>query len=210
MRRPPRRRFRYERRPPWARPEGFGDPKPRGPLLRGRQLNPRLQRELRRANHLLAIGDHVNAGHIFNELAQHARDRDLIFPAPMLFMQAAHAYLMGEAYEPSMENARLGLDLLAAQERWRALRFEAQRYTEELRGAGKKTEAQELRIWLLGKATDTQLTQPTEPEIEEEKILPEKCPYCGAAMSLEQINAGGGNAAECKYCGSVVLPRIQE
>lgn len=210
MRRPPRRRFRYERRPPWAREEGFGDIKPRGPLLRGRQLNPRLQRELRRANHLLAIGDHINAGHIFNELAQHARDRDLIFPAPMLFMQAAHAYRMGEDYERSLLNARLGLDLLAAQERWRALRFETQHYCEELESAGKNDEAQELHKWLLGKATGIELTQEAQSDTEEAKMLPEKCPYCGAAMSLEQINAGGGNAAECKYCGSVVLPRYQE
>jgi hypothetical protein len=29
-------------------------------------------------------------------------------------------------------------------------------------------------------------------------------------MSLEQINAGGGRAVECGYCGSVVLPRAAE
>jgi hypothetical protein len=204
MRRPPRRRFRYERRPPWAREEGFGNPRPRGPLLRGRQLNPRLQRELRRANHLLAVGEHANAGHIFQDLAERARDHDIVYPAPMLFMQAAHAFLLGEAFEPSLENARLGLDMLAAQERWRALRFESDRYLSELEAAGKKAEAAELRTHL--SSHSAQAESVTQEEVQE-TTLPEKCPYCGASMSLEQINAGGGRAAECTYCGSVVLPR---
>jgi hypothetical protein len=136
-RRFPRKRFRYERRPPWAKPEGFGDIRPRGPLLRGRILNPRLQRELRRANHLLAVGDHLNAGRIFQDLALRAHDHDIVYPAPMLFMRAAYAFLLGESFDTSIENARLGMEMLAAQERWRAWRFERETYLQELTAAGK-------------------------------------------------------------------------
>lgn len=199
----PFRRFRYTRRSPWDRPW-----KPRGPVLPGRMLNPRLQRELRRANHLMSTGDHVNAGHIFQSLAQGARDIDLIYPAPMLFMRAAQAFLLGESFELSTENAQAGLEMLGAQERWPALRHEGLHYIDSLQAEGKADKAQEMREWL----EDMLQGKPAEKseESESKAALPEKCPYCGASMSMEQISAAGGKAAECHYCGSVVLPRPGE
>ena len=119
--------FPYRRRGPFGRPI-----RPRGPLLAGRALNPRIQRELHRANHLDAIGDHTNAAQIFTSIAERALDRGIVYPAPMLYMQAAHAYLLGEVFEQSLEQARRGLDLLAAQERWPALRHEGQGYVDWL------------------------------------------------------------------------------
>ncbi len=205
-----RRRFRYERRPPWARP-GFDERawKARGPIVPGAMLHPRLQRELRRANHLLAIGDHLNAGQIFQSLAETARDRDFIYPAPMLFMQAAHAFLFGESFAPSLENAQTGLGMLAEQQRWRALNFEGHRYIEELEASSQKEEAQKLREWLELNLKGQPVDQTAAAE-SEDKALPEKCPYCGASMSIEQMHAAGGKAAECLYCGSVVMPREAE
>lgn len=199
MRRP-NRRFRYTRRLPWERPF-----KPRGPLLPGRSLNPRVQRELRRANHLMAMGEHANAATIFVTIAEKARDLGIVYPAPMLFMQAAHAFLLGEQVDPSIEQARTGLEMLAAQERWRALKREGERYIQLLGAEGHKEQAQSLRTWLDGALKGQALEAPTA-----NGELPEKCPYCGASMSMEQINAGGGRAAECHYCGSVVLPRNDE
>lgn len=194
-----RRRFG---RFPYGRPGPFGRPfKPRGPLLRGRALHPRLRRELRRANHLMAIGEHINAAQIFISLAEQARDSGIVYPAPMLFMQAAHACLLGESFDLSLAQARTGLDLLSAQERWRALKREGQRYIQALESAGKQADAQQLRAWLEEQMQGKPLEKTGAGQ------LPEKCPYCGASLSLEQINAGGRLAAECQYCGSVVLPR---
>jgi len=203
----PFRRRRYERRPPWARP-GFAARarKPRGPLVPGRMLNPRLQRELRRANHLLAVGDHLNAAHIFVSLAERARDVGIIYPAPMLFMQAAHAFLLGEEFDLSLQNAQTGLELLAAQERWRALDHAGNRYIDELQNAGQREPAGKLRAWLDENLQGKAIEEPAPSDNADEAQLPEKCPYCGGSLSLEQINAGG-RAAECQYCGSVVLPR---
>jgi DNA-directed RNA polymerase subunit RPC12/RpoP len=192
-------RFRY------AKPGPFDQPfKPRGPLLRGRALHPRLRRELRRANQLMAIGEHVNAAQMFISLAEQARDSGIVYPAPMLFLQAAHAYLLAESFELSLAQARTGLDLLAAQERWQALKRESLRYIQALESAGRQADEQQLRAWL-----DEEMQGKTFDE-KPSAQLPEKCPYCGASMSLEQINAGGGHAAECQYCGSVVLPRSEE
>lgn len=198
MRRP-FRRFRYTRRAPWERPF-----RPRGPLVPGRALNPRVQRELRRANHLMAVGQHLNAAEIFVDIAQRALDIGIVYPAPMLFMQAAHAYLLGEAFDKSIAQATTGLDLLAAQERRGALNSEGTRYIESLGGAGREEEAETFRAWLKDRL------QGSWAESEPEKQLPEKCPYCGASMSLEQIHAGASGAAECQYCGSVVLPRTHD
>lgn len=198
MRRP-FRRFRYTRRAPWDRPWH-----PRGPLLPGRALNPRVQRELRRANHLMAVGDHLNAAEIFVDIARRALDIGVVYPAPMLFMQAAHAFLLGEAFDKSIEHATTGLDLLAAQERGTALRIEGVRYIEALETAGRADDAKHFRSWLQDRVQNN-------PDVEKvDSSLPEKCPYCGASMSMEELTTRGGQAAECQYCGSVVLPRKEE
>jgi len=194
----PFRRFKYTRRAPWERPW-----RPRGPLLPGRALNPRVQRELRRANHLMAVGDHLNAAEIFVDIANRAQDIGIVYPAPMLFMQAAHAFLLGESFEQSIEQATTGLELLAAQERRSELTHEGTRYAEVLEMGGRLEDAATIRQWLRDRA-------PESSDVERTTKLPEKCPYCGAAMSLEAVNARGGQAAECQYCGSVVLPRNEE
>lgn len=188
------RRFRYEHRPPWAKPESFGDIRPRGPLLPGRTLNPRLQKELRRANNLLAIGEHLTAGRNFIDLAERAYDRGIIYPAPMLYMQAAHAFLLGEDYAGSRAQARKGLELLAAQERGEVLRAESARYLAEL-GAQDRAGAAELRAWLDG----------LEAPVDASAAATDACPYCGAVGSLQPLAARGGTAAECRYCASIVL-----
>jgi hypothetical protein len=170
-------------------------------MLPGRALNPRVQRELRRANHLMAVGDHLNAAEIFMDIAARALDIGIVYPAPMLLMQAAHALLLGEAYEKSIEQATKGLELLAGQERASALHFEGVRYVEALETAGRKENAAEFRRWLQDRVPLK------EEEMETSLQLPEKCPYCGASLSLEEVNTRSGQAAECQYCGSVVLPR---
>lgn len=195
MRRP-FRRFRYTRRAAWERSW-----RPRGPVLPGRALNPRIQRELRQANHLMAVGQHLNAAQIFKNIGRRAMDIGIVYPAPMLFMQAAHAYLMGEDYEQSVEQATQGLEILAGQERASALSHEGKRYVDALEAAGCEEDANTLRAWLQDKLVGAA----AEPS--HSSVLPAKCPYCGAALSLEQIETGRSRAAECQYCGSVVLPR---
>lgn len=194
MKRP--KKFRYVRRAPWER-----EWKPRGPLVPGRSLNPRVQKELRRANHLMAIGQHHNAAVVFMDIAGRALDRGIVYPAPMLYLQAAHAYLMGEEYEKSGEAATTGLELLAGQERRERLREQGSRYVDVLEQAGRKEEAQHYRAWLADRLGGEA------PETSPEAMLPEKCPYCGATMSMDELRSRRGQVAECRYCGSVVTAR---
>lgn len=194
MKRP--KRFRYSRRSPGERPW-----KPRGPLLPGRSLNPRIQKELRRANRLMAVGQHTNAAAMFTDIAGSALDIGIVYPAPMLYIQAAHAFLMGDDYEHSLEAASTGLDLLAGQERRARLQSEGERYIDALESAGRTSEVQQVRGWLADRLQG-------EAEAEEANdSMPDRCPYCGASMSLGEIRSRGGLATECQYCGSILLAR---
>ncbi len=198
---PPRR----PRRPFGRRPLGPRRRPPRGP--RGRQLNPRLQRELRRANHLMSIGDHANAAEIFIQLAEHARDRAIHGPGAMLLMRAAHAYLMAGRVQDADTQFERALKAFEAAGHIPAAMREGQRYAEMLEGEGYPDEAQALRETLAQRFSGNPASE--EPE-EDQGTFPEKCPYCGASMSLEQISSRGARVAECHYCGSVVLPRKAE
>ena len=185
----------FGRRPPRPRPSSR---QPRShPFVR--QLNPLLQRELRRANHLMGTGDHANAAEIFTSLAERAQDLGILGPAAMLFLQAGRAHMLGAETEAALERAMSGLKLLAAGERWPALQREGERIAEEFERQGLDKAAAGLRAWLDEKLGN----QAARVETEKKGKLPEKCPYCGASMSLEQMR--GGKAAECRYCGSVVL-----
>ena len=192
------------RRP--RRPLGPRRRPPIGP--RTRQLDPRLQRELRRANHLMSIGDHANAAEIFIQLAEHARDRAIMGPGAMLLMRAAHAYLMGGRPQDADMQVERALKAFEAAGRIPAAVREGHQFADLLEAEGLTEEAQQLRQEVAQRFGAASLS-PAEPE-EDRGAFPEKCPYCGASMSLEQISSRGARAADCHYCGSVVLPRKAE
>ena len=174
--------------------------------MRGRPLNPRLQRELRRANQLISKGEHINAANMFLSLAERARDRGILQPASMLFLQAAYAFVLGNKVDAALERAYQGLEMLAADLHWQTLNREGERIALALEEEGHQNRAEELNSWLGEKLKGRSSTTSPMPSKKSSFQLPEKCPYCGASMSLEQLNAGGTRAAECHYCGSVVLP----
>src|SRR5512139_107272 len=94
----------------------------RAPLYRAGLLGPRLRRTLRRAHHLLETGEHGNAAVLFDELALHARDRNLIEIAPFLFLQGGRAHLLAGQAQAGERDLWEGLDLLAGSQRWGILR----------------------------------------------------------------------------------------
>lgn len=205
------RRRRPDRGPgrPFGQGRGRG-PRPKHRQVHGRPLNPRLQRELRRANHLMSKGEHSNAANIFLSLAERARDRGIMQPASMLFLQAAHAYILAGEIESAVERAHNGLSMLADAENWPTLRLEAERISELMSAEGYPDQAAEMKAWLEQKIKAAPAEVTTQTALKSTSSTPEKCPYCGASMSLEQINAAGAKAAECRYCGSVVLPSKSE
>ena len=192
-RRPDRRGMR---RPP--------NPKQRPPRRSAsRQLDPKMQRELKRANHLLQNGAHKNAAQIFLNLGENALDKGILFPAAMLFSQTAKAYLLSNEIEDSGIQIRRALLLLSANHHWKAFKNEGEAIIVAMQNSGFENEAEELTQWMADKSLDHKesntISKPSKATI------PNKCPYCGASMSLEQIKSSRQSASECKYCGSVVL-----
>lgn len=186
------KRKRYERPGPFGRPQ---TEKPPRRTLPGRSLNPRIQRELRHANQLLNRGEHGRAAEIFAQIAVNANDLGIIYPAPLLHLQAAQAQLLADQPEASLAQARRGLDLLGAQERWDLLHSQGQRYLEALAESGLAARGAELAAWL-----------GQQPQATGESATL-TCPYCGANASLSPLPTRRGRASQCTYCDSIlVLP----
>lgn len=171
-----------------------------------RQLNPKLQRELKRANHLLQNGEHKNAAQIFLNLGENALDKGILFPAAMLFSQSAKASLLANEIQESVNQIQRGLILLAANQRWAALQSEGQAFIKALQNSGFEKEAEDLRLWISEKSFKIPGAKKTAKN--SKPIIPNKCPYCGASMSLEHIKSSRKSATECKYCGSVVIAQL--
>jgi hypothetical protein len=167
-------------------------------------LNPRMQKDIRRANHLLAAGDHRNAGILFENSALKALDLNFVYPAPLLFMQAAHAFALGGDVFHSNEVALRGLEILAAQERRTLLSFELTRYIETLKTIGESIEASPINALLKYSSMIQDLNQ--ENDAATGRALPEKCPYCGGALGADQLNSSQ-KAVICQYCGSAIWTR---
>lgn len=171
---------------------------------RGRQgvLSDKIYRELRRANKLTENGDHINAAKIFERLAVAAHDRGIFRHAPMLYLQAAKAYVLGGEIEAGFPLAQKGLDLLAETEQWQRLSVTGNRAIKVLKDAGFSTEAGELQAWLDSTLAGRQFSPADAPA--QPGHLPPKCPFCGATIRSDEVEWIDSRSAECTYCGSAV------
>ena len=165
-------------------------------------LPPKVHADLRRANRLSEQGDHINAGVIFERLAEQALDRDLLRHAPMLFLQAAHAYVLAGEVEKGIDLARKGLGILADAQRWGKLNTAGQRVVETLATNGYSKESDEIQDWLNeirgGHSSGGSSYEKSRGQ------LPPKCPFCGATVRSDEVSWIDKNSAECTYCGSAV------
>ncbi|MBW8010022.1 MAG: hypothetical protein FVQ83_02110 [Chloroflexi bacterium] len=182
-------------------------PPMRGMRRRGHRgiFKPRIQKELRRANHLNETGDHANAAVIFERLAIDAHDKNILRHAPMLYLQAAHAFILSSQVAEGVERARTGLEILAETGRWHALQNAGQRTANLLSELGFTDQAQEIDQWL-----EQNLAEHARINLSEGKQdfshgkLPPKCPYCGATVRPDETNWINSTSAECVYCGSTI------
>jgi len=198
--------MRRKRRPGRRRRQHGGPPPKKTGIRRPpRQLNPRTQRELKRANGLMRKGEHANAAQVFIRLAEHSQDRGILRPSGRLFVQAAMAMMMANQIQDSQEQARKGLLLLAANGHWPDFVFEGNRLLESYDAIGETEAAKSIATLLAERESKSKGL--SEIVSNSANKLPTKCPYCGASLSLQQIQSGGEKATECKYCGSIVLPK---
>lgn len=165
-------------------------------------MSGRIQKELRRANHLTEQGDHINAAILFERLANEAYDRNILRHAPMLFLQTAHAYILAGEIEKGVDQAQKGLNILVENQRWHKLRTVGSRFIETLADSGHTAEAAQFQTWLDDTLESHQDSLSSRDQARGQ--LPPKCPYCGATVRSDEVSWIDKNSAECPYCGSAI------
>jgi hypothetical protein len=153
---------------------------------------------LQHANQMMINGEYIGAADAFKELAQSAEN---LFPrrAPILYMEAGRAAILGGDVKTGVTHLRRGLTILASQGRFHRMRTLGQRAAEELKARGLTAETKEI-AGLLGESLSQE--SPTEPVPAKRPVLPTHCPSCGGAVRSDEIEWIDEITAECDYCGS--------
>jgi hypothetical protein len=147
---------------------------------------------------MMRDGEYTGAADAFKGLAQGAES---LFPqrAPILYIEAGLAAILGRDVPSGMAHLRYGLTLLATQGRFHRMRMLGNRAVNELEARGLHAEAGEIAS-LLGANLPQEL--PAEPKTARRPILPTHCPSCGGAVKPDEIEWIDEITAECDYCGS--------
>ena len=153
---------------------------------------------LQSANQMMMDEDYAGATTAFKELAQGAES---LFPqrAPILYLEAGRAAILGGDSKTGIAHVRRGLTLLAAQGRFHRMRMLGQRTMDELQARGLTAEAGEIAS-LLGSNLPQEI--PAESKPGRRPILPTHCPSCGGAVKPDELEWIDEITAECDYCGS--------
>jgi hypothetical protein len=155
---------------------------------------------LRRANRLVAVGEHAQAAVLFERLAAGAHDLGMTRRAPLLYLQAARAHYLAGNQQAGFELLRQGFDLIAGSDSPLRLEQLGERVLGELDRLGLPEAAAEARRYL-------------QPLVPGEDLLNEgatggrlslECPNCGAAIRPDEVEWLDGQTAECAYCGSML------
>jgi hypothetical protein len=155
---------------------------------------------LQHVNQMMVDGDYMGAADAFSQLAQGA---ETLFPqrAPILYMEAGRAAILGGDAKAGVAHLRRGLTILASQGRFHRMRMLGQRAVEELTARGLNTEAEEI-AGLLGANIPQELPVPSRPAPVKRPILPTHCPSCGGVVNPNELEWIDDLTAECNYCGS--------
>jgi hypothetical protein len=147
---------------------------------------------------MMTTGDYAGAADTFSQLAQGVEN---LFPrrAPILYVEAGRAAVLGGDVKTGVAHLRHGLTLLASQGRYHRMRTLGQRAIDELKARELNAEAGEI-AGLLGASLPGEL--PVEPAPIGRPVLPTNCPSCGGTVKPDEIEWIDDTTAECDYCGS--------
>ena len=164
---------------------------------------------LSQAHRLMAAGEFIEAGAIFERLARGAVERE-IPRAPFLFVQAGKAYLEGGEKPKGFTLVKHGLKMLADTDRWGELYRVGHRTLVVLEEKGFTEESARLAAWL-----EEILPERSKLDIEtglqgktKHAILPKVCPSCGGPVDPDVVSWRDDVTAECLFCGSMVRAEI--
>jgi len=175
------------------------------PLGRGR-AGPRVQQAFR----LLASGRYAEAGRLFGELADRARDNARPLRSAQLALQAARAF--GEAGDG---DAALLRAQQAEQQFIAGGRPERAARTVHTLGSMLRSRGFEAQAAALGQDAQARLAAvglsldrvPMESVLQQHGALPPTCSQCGGPLRADEVEWINATSAECPYCGSTVTTR---
>jgi thioredoxin-like negative regulator of GroEL len=174
------------------------------PLRRARRVGPAAARPrrpvpepVRRAMGLFEKGKFEEAAQAFEELAQGAEDRGMLFRAGNLMGQASRCYLELDDVDTAYDRGKKALDLFKSAERPAAARRVTERMVKALKDKGRQAEAEALEREL------KQMPMPARAAGRRGE-LPGKCSQCGGPIREAEATWVGPSSAECPYCGSVI------
>jgi hypothetical protein len=146
---------------------------------------------------LFEKGRFEEAAQAFDELAQGAEDRGMLFRAGNLMGQASRCYLELDDVDTAYDRGKKALDLFKRAERPAAARRVTERMVKALKEKGRQAEAG---------ALERELAQMPMPErgAGRRGELPGKCSQCGGPIREAETTWVGPSSAECPYCGSVI------
>jgi hypothetical protein len=144
---------------------------------------------------LFEQGEFEEAAEAFDNLAQEAQDRGMVFQAANLTIQSARCHLRLDDLDSAYDRGMKGLELFKLAERPGAGKRLGERMVKILREKGRDAEALQRELGQL----------PIAPRAAAGRgELPGKCPQCGGPIKEAEVNWVGRSSAECPYCGSVV------
>ena len=181
------------RKGPFRRPTGQGQPS---------QLGARARVLLRRAHHMMENGQHAKAAHIFQQLAEGARDLGSLKIAPNLYLQAARANLLSDNLEVALVCIFDGLGIIAKAQKWPVLARIGRGTVSEVNNLGFPEISNQVAVWLKEKLPEPMDSYPERRR--PPKSLPLKCPNCGGALRPGEVEILDARTGECPYCGSAV------
>jgi hypothetical protein len=176
--------------------------------LRGRGLGRGMHGPVvRQALGLLADGHYAEAGELFGQLADRARDNGRPLRSAPLAIQASQAFLQtGDGDRAALRAKQAVQQFVVGRRPGRAVRV-LQRMVAALRSRGFNAQAdaleQEARTRMAEVGLDL-ASVPPEPVPQPRGHLPSTCPQCGGPLRTDEVDWIDPASAECPYCGSVV------
>jgi hypothetical protein len=154
---------------------------------------------LQEANFAFSKGEYGAAAELFEQIARAADGRG--GPrAPLFYLQAGRARILGGQTELGLPSLRRGLELLAERQQYHRLSEAGKRTIRELQERGLNEEASAIETWLT-----TNLPSAFAAKAPSQRpVLPTHCPSCGAPIRPDEVEWLDNATAECGYCGSPV------
>ena len=166
-------------------------------------VGPRVRQALR----LLADGQYVEAGELFGQLADRARDNGHHLRSAHLAEQAGRAFLeAGEGERAALLTREAVRQFVVSRRPGRAVRA-LQHAIEALRSRGFEAQASALEQDAQARLAEAGLSLaniPAESVPQPRGHLPPTCLQCGGPLRADEVDWIDSASAECPYCGSGV------